>query len=292
MLFSIAGHHNDRADPTPVVSNLRNDMKRTLTADFLEAIRLTELAQIEGVLKDTVPAGAKILEIGAGTGWQARELASRGYEVAAIDIPTSNHGKARIWPIIDFDGRFIPFPDQSFDIVYSSNVLEHVQDTATLNTEIARVLKSGGTAIHYVPTSVWRAWSLAAFYPALMRDVFNRLHGILNGACKNQATPPSGAPTDSRSRRTVMSRFMRRVVPHAHGAVGTCWAELSRFSRSSWDNFFATAGWTVTSYAFNGLFLTGDMILGARLSTTRRQRLSRIFGCTAHLYVLRRQPGR
>lgn len=267
-------------------------MANTLTADFLEAIRLSELTQIEGVLKNTVPAGAKILEIGAGTGWQARELASRGYEVSAIDIPTSNHGKARIWPIIDFDGRFIPFPDQSFDIVYSSNVLEHVEDTETLNTEIARVLRSGGTAIHYVPTSAWRAWSLAAFYPALLRDVFKRVRGMLNGDCKSAATPATCAPAGSTVRRSLISKVIRRGVPHAHGAVGTCWTELSRFSQPSWDDFFATSGWTIASYNRNGLFLTGDMILGARLSTVRRQRLSHILGCTAHLYVLTRRAGR
>lgn len=272
----------------PLVPNLRNQMNKALTEDFLEAIRLTELTQIESVLKNIGPKGAKILEIGAGTGWQARELASRGYEVSAIDIPTSNHGKARIWPIIDFDGRFIPFPDQSFDVVYSSNVLEHVEDTATLNAEIVRVLRNEGAAIHYVPTSAWRAWSLAAFYPALLLDVFKRVRGRLNRDSNNLARSADSVPTDSMGRRTLMNKVIGRVIPHAHGAEGTCWTELSRFSRSSWDDFFAVAGWTVTSYSYNGLFLTGDMILGAWLSTERRQRLSRIFGCTAHLYVLKR----
>lgn len=267
-------------------------MKNTLNADFLEAIRLSELTLIEEILKNTVPAGAKILEIGAGTGWQARELAARGYEVSAIDIPTSNHGQARIWPIIDFDGRFIPFPDHSFDIVYSSNVLEHVEDIKTLNTEIARVLRGGGTAIHYVPTSAWRAWSLAVFYPALLRDGFRRMR--INLATRRaDGTAPAVSPhrSSSTGQRSLLAKILRRIVPHAHGAVGTCISELSRFSRQSWDNFFSASGWAVASYALNGLFLTGDMIFGARLSTERRKRLSHIFGCTAHLYVLKRQPG-
>ena len=266
-------------------------MVNTLTADFLEAIRLSELTQIEVILKNTVPAGAKILEIGAGTGWQARELAARGYAVSAIDIPTSNHGKARIWPIIDFDGRFIPFPDKSFDIVYSSNVLEHVEDIKTLNAEIDRVLRSGGTAIHFVPTSAWRAWSLAAFYPALLRDVFRRMHTKLGADRSDGAAPVvSLAPTCLTGRKPMLIKILRRIMPHAHGAVGTCFSELSRFNRRSWDDFFSASGWVIASYALNGLFLTGDMILGARLSTGHRKRLSHIFGCTAHLYVLKRQP--
>jgi ubiquinone/menaquinone biosynthesis C-methylase UbiE len=266
-------------------------MENALNADFLEAIRLSELTQIETILKNTVPAGAKILEIGAGTGWQARELAARGYVVSAIDIPTSNHGQARIWSIIDFDGRFIPFPDNSFDIVYSSNVLEHVEDIKTLNTEIARVLRIGGTAIHYVPTSAWRAWSLAAFYPALLRDVLRRMRSKLGLGRADSAAPAiSTAPSSSTDQRSLVAKILRRIVPHAHGAVGSCFSELLRFNRRSWDDFFSASGWAIASYSLNGLFLTGDMILGARLSTERRKRLSHLFGSTAHLYVLKRQP--
>ncbi len=261
-------------------------MDRISTTDFLEAIRLSELTQIDGILQTTAPAGARILEIGAGTGWQARELSARGYDVAAIDIPTSNHGKARIWPIVDFDGRHIPFPDASFDVIYSSNVLEHVEDIETLNHEMARVLKPGGHAVHYVPTSAWRAWSLAAFYPALLRDAGRRLLARLD------RQPSDGAPltdTSGGAQRSLVAKLFRRVVPHAHGAVGNCWLELSRFSRTSWDGFFASTGWVVCSYQRNGMFLTGDMLLGSRLPTTRRQQLSPLMGCTAHLYVLRRR---
>lgn len=264
-----------------------------MSTDFLQAIRLAELVQIRGVLKKVAPAGAKILEIGAGTGWQARELAASGYQVSAIDIPTSNHGKARIWPIIDFDGRFIPFPDKCFDVVYSSNVLEHVEDIETLNSEIARVLRSEGTAIHYVPTSTWRMWSMVVFYPSLFRDVFRRVRSVL-GTASAQVAAPAGlsAAAASASQRSLLAKIIRRIVPHAHGAVGTCFSELWRFSRQSWSEFFSTSGWTITSYARNGLFLTGDMIFGPWLSVELRQRLSHTFGCTAHLYVLKRRLGR
>lgn len=265
-------------------------MANTMNADFLEAIRLSELAQIEQILKKTVPEGSKILEVGAGTGWQARELAARGYEVSAIDIPTSNHGKARIWPIVDFDGRRIPFPDASFDIVYSSNVLEHVFDIVTLNCEMARVLRPGGHAVHYVPTSAWRAWSLAAFYPALFRDASRRLRArpvVMAAAGIGPVTPA----TTALPARSLVAKVLRRVLPHAHGAVGSCWTELWRFSRTTWDTFFEESGWTVLSYQRNDMFLTGDMLLGARLSTHVRQRLSPALGCTAHLYVLQRRTG-
>ena len=266
---------------------MNSDIGNSFTVDFLEAIRLAELTQIEGILSNTVPAGAKILEIGAGTGWQARKLAARGYFVSAIDIPTSNHGNSRIWPIMDFDGRFIPFPDHSFDIVYSSNVLEHVEDFESLNKEIARVLRSNGTAIHYVPTSAWRAWSLAAFYPALARDLFKRVYDMLSVSYRGATQSAFGTVPGLNVQRSFLRKFLYRIVPHAHGAFGTCWTELFRFSRKSWDEVFSSSGWTVTAHTSNRLFLTGDMIFGERITTARRQRLSHIFGSTAHLYVLK-----
>jgi 2-polyprenyl-3-methyl-5-hydroxy-6-metoxy-1,4-benzoquinol methylase len=257
-----------------------------LTPDFLQSIRLAELTKIEEVLRNIVGAGVEILEIGAGTGWQARELAALGYRVTAIDIPTSNHGKARIWPIVDFDGSVIPFHDKSFDIVYSSNVLEHVEDFETLNKEISRVLRSDGTAVHYVPTSAWRAWSLAAFYPALVREVFRRFFSKVSKTGKGGIHPLDCELQDSKLHRSLLIKLIRRIVPHVHGVEGNCWTELLRFSRQSWDKVFTSSGWTVSSYSTNGFFLTGDMILGTWVSVAQRQRLSRIFGSSAHLYVL------
>jgi SAM-dependent methyltransferase len=265
-------------------------MAHPVTTNFLESIRLAELRQIEEVLANTIPVGAKILEIGAGTGWQARQLSVRGYKVSAVDIPSSNHGNARIWPITDFDGRHLPFPDKSFDLVYSSNVLEHVEDIVMLNTEIVRVLGNEGRAIHFVPTSAWRAWSLMAFYPALLLDVLRRVRSKLEVSRVREV--PSISPTEyavASNQRPFFVKFVRRIVPHAHGAAGTCFSELLRFSKRSWDKFFLTSGWTIISYNRNWLFLTGDMILGSRLSTECRRRLSHTLGCTAHLYVLKRR---
>ena len=98
----------------------------------------------------------KVLEIGAGSGYQSKVLASLGYDVTAIDINNGNYLSERIWGIIDYDVVNIPFADNSFDVVYSSNVMEHVQDLTGLNREIYRVLKSSGVAVHLMPSPSWR----------------------------------------------------------------------------------------------------------------------------------------
>ena len=125
------------------------------TLAHLEAIRLYELTCVI----DSVPPDGRLLEIGAGTGWQAKELQNKGYDVSAIDLLTSNLRDNRIWPVVDYDGKMIPFEDNTFDIVFSSNVLEHVLHVHEFQVEIHRVLRPGGMAIHVLPSSCWRFWT-------------------------------------------------------------------------------------------------------------------------------------
>ena len=131
-----------------------------LSLDHLDAIRGAEIDKIASFF----PAGARVLEIGAGTGKQALELQRRGFEVTAIEIAASNYAAHRVFPIKDYDGRTIPLPDASVDVVFSSNVLEHVADLSRMHAEIRRVLATGGTCIHVLPTHTWRFWTTLTSY--------------------------------------------------------------------------------------------------------------------------------
>lgn len=127
--------------------------KRTL--EHLEAIRTHELA----LVIDLFPPRGSVLEIGGGTGWQSKALSERGYDVQAIDLPDSTYCEHRVWPIKEYDGRIIPYDDRTFDIVYSSNVLEHVPHVREFQKEIHRVLKPKGCVVHVLPSSSWRLWT-------------------------------------------------------------------------------------------------------------------------------------
>ena len=110
------------------------------TLAHLESIRTFELNLVLKLL----PPDGKILEIGAGTGWQAQALENRGYVVSAIDLVSSNYTKHRIWPVTEYDGKIIPFVDNTFDIIFSSNTLVMIPGVFELQKEIMRVLKPGG----------------------------------------------------------------------------------------------------------------------------------------------------
>lgn len=57
------------------------------------------------------------------------------------------------------DAENLPFPDASFDIVYSWGVLHHTPDTQKAFAEAARVLRPGGTA----RIMIYHTWSLTGF---------------------------------------------------------------------------------------------------------------------------------
>jgi ubiquinone/menaquinone biosynthesis C-methylase UbiE len=102
--------------------------------------------------------GRDVLEIGAGSGSVAQQLLSRDPELAftAIDIdPHMTHAAAtRLGGFANAsvktaDATAMPFPDDSFDSVVSCLMLHHIIDWEHAVTEIARVLRPGGTFVGY-----------------------------------------------------------------------------------------------------------------------------------------------
>lgn len=128
------------------------------------------------IATNLMPTSGRLLEVGAGVGWQASKLAERGYDVSAIDIATSNLKTYQIWPVIDYDGKKIPFADNTFDIVFSSNVLEHISEVRAFQRELQRVLSLHGIVIHIVPSGTWRYWT--NFTHVLKYWSLPRTHGL------------------------------------------------------------------------------------------------------------------
>jgi len=141
------------------VSKLLRKVTRFLWAkeslEHLASIRLFELE----FARRFFPHSGRILEIGAGTGWQAQVLQAQGFEVDAIDLDSSNYKAQRVFSVRDYDGHTLPFDDAAFDVVFSSNVLEHIPHLKEFQKELHRVLKPGGIAVHIVPSSSWRFWT-------------------------------------------------------------------------------------------------------------------------------------
>lgn len=90
----------------------------------------------------------RILEIGCGKGELLRLLRERGHDVAAIDADRDVVEQSPPELGVQLaSGDALPFPDASFDLVLSFDVLEHIPDSDRHLREVRRVLKPGG---HYL----------------------------------------------------------------------------------------------------------------------------------------------
>lgn len=109
--------------------------------------------------------GSTVLEIGCGGGQCRAWFRKRGHNYVGTDISRSRvsqelrtHGG----PDILADAHFLPFKDESFDMVYSAAVTEHLACPLLMAQEVKRVLKPGGYFCSNV--SFMEPWHDASFY--------------------------------------------------------------------------------------------------------------------------------
>ena len=103
-----------------------------------------------------VDKGKAVLDLGCGTGFSSFLLAKRGFKVTGLDI--SDKFLKIMKPKESKDLKFVAgdilnleFPDCSFDLVTSHEVIEHITNVEKALSEMARVVKRGGRIIIVSP---------------------------------------------------------------------------------------------------------------------------------------------
>lgn len=148
--------------------------------------------------------GSRILDLGCGTGLQARALAAPGHRVVAVDPDLDAVGTAAslareaglVLSHLVADGRALPFADASFDVVLCRDVLHWMPDAESLE----RLMGEGWRVLR--PRGVWAgrcrvaddAWPSAA----------GRVAGeavARGGAAGNAWRPPARRELDAFLRR-------------------------------------------------------------------------------------------
>lgn len=96
--------------------------------------------------------GKRVLEIGFGAGFDALTFLQSGADYSGVDITPENTVRAKkhlglygFTPDVkEGDAEALPFPDDTFDVVYSNGVLHHVPSMEKALAEACRVTKPGG----------------------------------------------------------------------------------------------------------------------------------------------------
>ncbi len=165
-MHAFARHHHDPSDATTLKTkglvlnqSWRYDLTLWYSDMFLFRGQLRQMWRRAVTLAGLQP-GAQVLDVGCGTGTLAlevqRTVGTTGH-VCGIDPGTQQIARARAKATqrhlpTDFQVGVIeqiPFPDQTFDVVFSTLMMHHLGQNLKRQglAEIARVLKPGGRLI-------------------------------------------------------------------------------------------------------------------------------------------------
>lgn len=137
-------------------------------------------------------AGRKALDYGCGSGYGTALICNSCSQVTGVDISAEaiSYAKAhynapnlaylQVQPV---EYAPLPFPDSSFDVVLSFQVIEHVQDVAIYLQEIQRVLIPGGQVLISTPDrsgrlfpfqKPWNMWHLREYTKTQLHDTLTK----------------------------------------------------------------------------------------------------------------------
>jgi ubiquinone/menaquinone biosynthesis C-methylase UbiE len=150
--------------------------------------------------------GRTVLDVGCGAGVDLVRFAKGGAAATGVDLSASAIDLARTnFAHQGLGGRFevadaehLPFPDNTFDLVYAHGVVQYTADPRRLIEECHRVLKPGGHAI----VQVYNRWSW-----------LNALSKLMNVSLEHEDAPVLQTFTIGEFRRLLAGFRQVRIVP-------------------------------------------------------------------------------
>lgn len=236
-------------------------------------IREHELSKV----KNYFTTDKKVLEIGGGNGYQASIMKSWVSEIKSIDVDLNHIEK--YFEVEKYDGANLPFSDESFDVIFSSNVLEHVKDLDLLIKETKRVIKPNGVIIHLIPSSTWRFWTILAHYPYIIVRLFNMIF-VKEKIIKN-------VNIENFEITSKHPNLLSKFFPQPHGEFSSAITELFYFSKFYWKKKFLSHDLKIEKTESNQIFYTGYHLLKYHFKKIRFV-LSKIIGGSCNIFILRK----
>ena len=151
-----------------------DERSRRIDPQMLETCHRDHLERYNFALQ--FAAGRRVLDIGCAFGYGSARLAAIAAEVKAIDLYDEALAAAKQsyqlsnLHFAKMDGCALAFPDQSFDMVVSFEVVEHVDEPQQFLAGIRRVLRPGGIAVLSTPNALVSAADGVLSDPTHLRE--------------------------------------------------------------------------------------------------------------------------
>ena len=137
------------------------------------------------------------LENGCGVGMYIEHLTPHAGVVVGLeyDFERARQAHQRSDHILGAAGEFLPFPEQTFDVILSHEVLEHVQDDRAAVEQMVRVLRPGGRIIIFVPNRGYPFETHGIYWRGRYRFGNIPLINYLPRRCRDRLAPHVGVYT-------------------------------------------------------------------------------------------------
>jgi len=101
--------------------------------------------------------GRRILDIGCGLGMYTEAFRRYSPDVYGVEVELARacQAIAHAAGVAQAVGEALPFPSETFDVVYNHEVLEHVVDDREVVREAVRVARPGGYIVTFAPNRLW-----------------------------------------------------------------------------------------------------------------------------------------
>jgi ubiquinone/menaquinone biosynthesis C-methylase UbiE len=209
---------------------------------YLEFLSYSELFPVSNL--------GNVLELGCGIGFQSALLSTMSESVVATDLPDENMsthtpGKIRLQSLLTGLGienvshqfcsaESLPFEDNSFDMVFSSHVLEHIPDFGKAMKEIYRVLKPNGFLFCVIPSSFDKPYAFLNHYLNLISLIPKY---ILNKLISIKQDHSSSTNLNDNVTKNVQDRSIYNyLIPTPHGEASSFFSEFKLWSPSNWKS--------------------------------------------------------
>ncbi len=217
-----------------------------------------EFASLCALLGDRLK-GARVLDLGAGTGIASRAFvkAGAGSVIAIEPDPSALVGRGALnrlraaWPMIEVRGDFaehLTIPDASVDIVYARQVLHHMRDLDGALRECARVLMPSGVFIACREHVVDNESQLKKFLAAHPVHQLAGGENAFSGAAYRHAIEQAGlelqrefGPWDSVinafpvvTNDIELATYPRLALERRMGAIGALFAQFPGVTKLVW----------------------------------------------------------
>jgi len=199
----------------------------------------------------------KLLEIGGGNGLLAKQLADMGFEVTSIDPAPQTPLN---FPVEKGDCTSLQFGDNSFDVIFSSCVLEHISELDKAFSEMGRVLRKDGIMVHTVPTHYSMIYTMITQPIGYLIKIGLMFKYGFKFLAKVFSKPATTAKTEKQTtgeaRPSVFSKAnlklaigyanpIRFFIPWPHGIAQSCFEEIRDWKPAVWRRKFEQAGFKV-----------------------------------------------